>query len=469
MPGFRKAGYLVLVWFLAVGATRNAGAARFIVKIAGTVASGTDTYGNVFSSSGVSTNLTGLPFTLTYTLDTAFGTTTTFPCNGMEDFSETSGTDTSPNAILTIQGKAFTIGGGGMGETSGSWFAVRAPATTCGYTGGAAGFSVSAHYASNGFSGDSAVNNTDLGVYPATGLSFGGAPNWWSFLPSTSTDTSKNFNFLMIYTSGSTSYNASGLLSPQTISIGNPGSEAGVFRDGFLWILDADGNYQFDAPPDKVYAFGGIAGDIPITGDWSGSGTTKLGIYRPANGLFILDYNGDGMFEPGIDKVYSFGIGQQPGDIPVTGDWNGSGTSKIGLFRDGYFWILDTNGDGVFDTGDQSFAFGGIAGDVPVVGDWNGSGTSKVGVFRSGFLWILDTNGDHVFDTGDQVFAFGGIPGDIPVVGDWNGDGRGKAGVFREGFFWVLDTNGNQLFDYGSDQAFPYGGIAGDLPVVGKW
>ena len=246
-------------------------------------------------------------------------------------------------------------------------------------------------------------------------------------------------------------------------------SAPGVFRSGFLWLLDADGNHQFNAPPDKTFAFGGIPGDIPITGDWSGSGSTKVGVYRSSNGLFILDYDGDGLLTA-ADKVFALGVGTQPGDIPVVGDWNGSGTSKVGIFRQGFFWILDTNGNGVFEQGiDAAFAFGGTPGDIPVVGDWNGSGTSKVGVFRAGFLWILDTNGNGAIDAADQVFPFGGIAGDVPIVGDWNGDGRTKVGVFRMGFFWVLDTNGNQVFDGGIDQAFAFGGIAGDKPVVGKW
>ena len=54
--------------------------------------------------------------------------------------------------------------------------------------------------------------------------------------------------------------------------------------------------------------------------------------------------------------------------------------------------------------------------DVPVVGDWNGDGKTKVGVFRLGFFWVLDTNGDKVFTAGEQAFPFGGLPGDIPVV-----------------------------------------------------
>ncbi len=254
-------------------------------------------------------------------------------------------------------------------------------------------------------------------------------------------------------------------------------SKAGIFRSGFYWLEDVDGNQQWDSPPDMAFAFGGVAGDIPITGDWNGDGHTKAGIYRPSNGLFILDSNGDGQFDGG-DAVYNLGVGTQAGDIPVVGDWNGDGRTKVGLFRQGFFWILDYNGNGVFEQGvDKTYAFGGLAGDVPVVGDWTGTGTSKIGLFRLGFYWILDANGNGSLDNingagGDLAFAYGGIAGDVPVVGDWNGDGTSKVGVFRQGFFWVLDANGNHAFDgtgSGQDLAFAFGGISGDKPVVGKW
>jgi len=251
----------------------------------------------------------------------------------------------------------------------------------------------------------------------------------------------------------------------------------GIFRQGFFWLFDMNGDRQFDVPPDKGFAFGGLPGDMPITGDWNGSGSSKAGIFRASSGVFVLDYNGDGLYTS-ADKTYNFGVGAQPGDVPVVGDWSGDGLTKIGLFRQGYFWILDTNGNGIFEQGvDQSTAFGGVTGDVPVVGDWNGSGRSKLGLVRMGFFWILDHNGDGSLDNvnlggGDKAFAFGGISGDVPVVGDWNGDGRAKPGVFRGGFFWVLDVNGNYQFDgtgVGQDLAFSFGGIADDKPIVGRW
>jgi len=74
------------------------------------------------------------------------------------------------------------------------------------------------------------------------------------------------------------------------------------------------------------------------------------------------------------------------------------------------------------------FAFGGGAGDIPVVGDWYGTGVSQAGVFRAtsggspNFLWVFDiasplaAQGQHA--VGFQ-FAYGGIAGDKPVVGRW--------------------------------------------------
>ncbi len=259
--------------------------------------------------------------------------------------------------------------------------------------------------------------------------------------------------------------------SSNTVSIllgGTPQtSNAGIFRQGFLWVLDVDGNQKMNIPPDSVFAFGGIPGDIPITGDWNGDGRTKIGIYRSSNGLWILDTNGNGVIDAG-DAVFNLHIGTSPGDIPVVGDWNGDGRSKVGYFRQGFLWILDTNGNHTYDQSDQVYAFGGIAGDVPVVGDWTGTGTSKIGIFRQGFLWILDANGNGNIDGPDFIFAYGGIPGDVPVVGDWTGAGITQVGIFRQGFLWALDANGDHQIDAG-DFVFGYGGIPGDIPVVGKW
>ena len=83
-------------------------------------------------------------------------------------------------------------------------------------------------------------------------------------------------------------------------------SEVGVFRQSFAWLLDANGNRSYDgaAQGEDYFYFNFVpaqTGDIPVVGDWSGSGTTKIGIYRPATGQWFLDYNGNGVFDAGDD------------------------------------------------------------------------------------------------------------------------------------------------------------------------
>jgi hypothetical protein len=61
---------------------------------------------------------------------------------------------------------------------------------------------------------------------------------------------------------------------------------------------------------DKVATFG-LVDDRPVTGDWNGLGLTKIGVFR--NGQWILDFAGKLSWDPQGGSV-SFGL---PGDIPV--------------------------------------------------------------------------------------------------------------------------------------------------------
>ena len=53
-----------------------------------------------------------------------------------------------------------------------------------------------------------------------------------------------------------------------------------------------------------------------------------------------------------------------PDDQPVTGDWSGLGLTKIGVFRNGQ-WIIDSAGSFNWDPNDASVAFG-LPGDIAV-------------------------------------------------------------------------------------------------------
>ena len=109
----------------------------------------------------------------------------------------------------------------------------------------------------------------------------------------------------------------------------------GVFRAG-LWVLDYDGSGNWEgAPRDRAVTLG-QAGDIPVVGNWNGLNGDDIGFWRPSDGMWLADYNGNGYWDPPnptpIDRLGYLGA---DGDTPVVGDWHGDGRSKVGIFRAG--------------------------------------------------------------------------------------------------------------------------------------
>jgi hypothetical protein len=78
-----------------------------------------------------------------------------------------------------------------------------------------------------------------------------------------------------------------------------------------MWYLDANGSGSWEQASDSAIAFG-MAGDIPVVGDWTGTGATRIGVFR--GGVLYLDANGNGAWDPGTDLVVAFGAA---GDKPV--------------------------------------------------------------------------------------------------------------------------------------------------------
>jgi len=200
----------------------------------------------------------------------------------------------------------------------------------------------------------------------------------------------------------------------------------------------------------------GLPGDQPVMGDWTGNGVLRIGIFR--NGWWYLDLNGNGRWDgvEGGDGLYAFGL---PGDHAVVGDWTGDGVTRLGVFREGV-WVLDIENKHRQDPGDPVFHYG-LPGDIPVVGKWKaGSKTDQIGVYRKG-TWYVDSNGDRAFQVSDDRYAFG-LEDDFPVV-SWS---RSRIGVYRKGA-WVLDTNGSRSFE-ASDAVIVYGSPK-DRPLIGEW
>lgn len=210
-----------------------------------------------------------------------------------------------------------------------------------------------------------------------------------------------------------------------------------------------------------------LTGDIGVSGDWNGTGLTKTGIYR--DGQWYLSQSSSA-----FGSVLSIApFTPVLGDIPVTGDWDGNGVTDIGRYNNGK-WDLYNITTGAVTV---ILSFGGSAGDIPVTGDWNGDGTTEIGIYRNG-SWHLDNAGTHVFPVTPTYASFGGLAGDIPVAGDWDGNGVTNIGIYRNVLglsYWYLDSNANGILDscgttVANDTCFgPFGGWSTDRPLTGYW
>src|SRR5665213_318924 len=122
--------------------------------------------------------------------------------------------------------------------------------------------------------------------------------------------------------------------------------------------------------------------NFPVTasgGNWPGVSLSSfiaklapsfVSAVAAAPGFLIDTWHNTGYNGPNVTlSVASFG---SAGDIPVAGDWTGSGVKRIGVFRSGT-WLLDTNGNGILDAGDKTVSFG-QAGVRALVCDRNGTG-----------------------------------------------------------------------------------------------
>jgi len=215
---------------------------------------------------------------------------------------------------------------------------------------------------------------------------------------------------------------------------GDGHAKAGFYRPATgKWWLDFNNNGTFDAG-DLAYSFGGLPGDLPFAGDWNAIpgvavNKTCIGIYRANGSVWLLDLNCNGTFENAPTDAF-FPFGGLAGDVPVVGNWTG-GQTRVGVVRkyapagvpqgEPFLWVLD-GGSATAGTLPENhpaavgaFAFGGLPGDRFVSGDWLGSGTARAGIYRNG-LWVLDANGLH---NPDLVVSYGGVATDIALPGKW--------------------------------------------------
>lgn len=208
------------------------------------------------------------------------------------------------------------------------------------------------------------------------------------------------------------------------------------------------------------FQFGDPA-DVPIIGDWDCDGVDTPGRYRQSDGyIYLRNSNTQGA----PDVRFFFGI---PGDIPLAGDFDASGCDTVSIFRasESRVFIINELGRNGGRLGAAAYNYSlGNPGDTPFAGDFNGDGTTTVGLHResTGFVYLSNTNTEAAADVEFRLSD----PGDRIVAGDWTGDGIDSLGVFRpsDQSVSLLYTNSNGV----ADENYTWGGSS-FVPVAGQF
>jgi V8-like Glu-specific endopeptidase len=225
---------------------------------------------------------------------------------------------------------------------------------------------------------------------------------------------------------------------------------------GMWYLHDSNSPGSPDVTP---FAYG-AAGWKGVTGDWDGDGTTTIGVVNPTTMTWYLRNSN----APGAPDLIPFAYGAA-GWVPLAGDWNGDEVTTIGVYdpSTATWYLKNSNGPGAADI--TPFRYG-APGWIPVVGDWDGNGTTTIGVVDpSTMTWYLrNSNSPGAPDI--TPFQYGG-PGWLPVVGDWDGNRTTTIGaVDPTTMLWYLkNSNGPGSPDY---RPFAYG-TPGQQPLAGDW
>ena len=180
-------------------------------------------------------------------------------------------------------------------------------------------------------------------------------------------------------------------------------------------------------------------GWIPLVGDWDGDGTGRRGPLQSPELHLLPDQHAARPASPSTRSATA-------SPTPAGRRWSATGTATAQPAWDSTirttstFYLTNTLQTGFAE---HTFGYGEPnAGWKPLVGDWNGDGTTGVGLFAPKASTFYLTN---AFVSGFAQYTFGyGEPnaGWKPLVGDWNGNGAAGVGLYApsSSTFYLTDT-----------------------------
>ncbi len=199
---------------------------------------------------------------------------------------------------------------------------------------------------------------------------------------------------------------------------------------------------------------------IGITGKWDGGDVDGLGVYDSSSGNWYLEDN-DTIAFPSVPH-FNFQPTNNPNARPITGDWDGSGIDKVGLYdpSTGTFYLRASN-VGNDSSSPNTFVFQGANTTwLPVAGKWKLSNCATPPVVATVGLYDPTTGNWHLkcnnaAGGADLTFTFNppdpvnpnnpnppSCPNCQPVAGDWIGNGFDTVGLYdpNTGQWYLLNA-----------------------------
>ncbi len=170
---------------------------------------------------------------------------------------------------------------------------------------------------------------------------------------------------------------------------------------------------------------------IPVGGDWNNAGASGVGLLDPANAVFYQINSAAAPANGQPDQIVQIGRCTVGNINDVSGDWDGSlggagmlngDTTGCHDFNDGRWRVRNVNSSGMPDLVFRFPAPG--AGDLAISGDWTGMGTTTTGFFATATQrWYQRNSNTNGGFENTFKYTVGGYNSTdfVELLGDWDG------------------------------------------------